>query len=140
MSIPDWKLEARQLNKGIHGVDGWIVYTPPKTDRMAAINAGQEVTTRRIAVLESSYYLTIKQAEEYAKLFADAPALRSRVEALEGVVRNLVREGTAIIAAVQSGSDSAQETAALDWLDTVEDALALLATPANGEPGRKESE
>lgn len=135
MSIPDWKLEARQLNKGIHGVDGWIVSAPPKADLMAAVDAGQEVTTRRIAVLESSYYLTNAEAEAYAKLFADALALRSRVEALEGAARDYIQ-------AINLLHDNVLNSAAYEVVAEKRAKLtALLATPANGEqPERKGGE
>jgi len=61
-------------------------------------------------------------------------ALRSRVEALESMVRSLIREGNCLIASATHG-ESAQETAALDWCDTVDEAAKLLAPPANEATG-----
>lgn len=55
----------------------------------------------------------------------DMQRMSDRIALLEGTVRNLIREGMALVASA-SLDDSAQETASLDWCCTVDEATELL--------------
>lgn len=62
--------------------NGAMIVTPPKAKVLEAIEKGKMITSRRIAMLESSHYVSHEQCVANAHLFAAAKELYAACQAV----------------------------------------------------------